>query len=280
MMTRAAQGLKKWGAAAIAVAFCLGAAGPGRAADYPDFDDASVTARTEEVIKERSQDGVFVFHDPKLNEDLNLVYEKMRVVRGMKGYGWFANAIFHDKDEPKKQYALDFWFKPQRDGDSLDLIDIRVQKGPKRDGDGYIMVTRLPVAWWWLPVQEHPGDMEVVRAWHVMSAIHNYIAANKNADGALELTDEKTGETIPLEFVEMHQPVRYLKKDGHYFACTDFRRAGSKDEYYDVDFWVDEKTGRLTVTDAKIHKVPVKEDGIWIQVPRYTFEDMDFEITQ
>ena len=92
--------------------------------------------------------------------------------------------------------------------------------------------------------------------------------------------DEKTGEKIPLEFVEMHQPVRYLKKDGHYFACTDFRRAGSKDEYYDVDFWVDEKTGRLKVTDAKIHKVPINEDGIWIQVPRYTFEDMDFEITR
>jgi hypothetical protein len=47
-----------------------------------------------------------------------------------------------------------------------------------------------------------------------------------------------------------------------------------------VDFWVDEKTGRLKVSDVKIHKVPVNEDGVWIQVPRYTFEDMDFEITQ
>ncbi len=92
----------------------------------------------------------------------------------MEGYGWFANAIFHDKDTPKKQYAIDFWFKP--DGDKLTLMDIRVQKGPKQDGDGYYMITRMPVAWWWLPVQEHPGDMEVRRAWHVMSAIHNYIA--------------------------------------------------------------------------------------------------------
>jgi hypothetical protein len=266
------------GAAAIAVAFFLN--GPVMAADYPDFDDASVSKRTEDVIKERSKDGVFVFHDPKLNEDLNLVYEKIRVVRGMKGYGWFANAIFHDKDEPKKQYALDFWFKPQINGDSLDLIDIRVQKGPKREGDGYVMVTRLPVAWWWLPVQEHPGDMEVVRAWQVMSAIHNYIADNRDANGSLELTDEKTGETIPLDFVEMHQPIRHLKKNGEYFACTDFRRAGSKDEYYDIDFWVDEKSGRLKVSDVKIHKVPVKEDGVWIQVPRYTFEGMDFDITQ
>lgn len=274
------QGLRQVGATAIAVAFCLMLAVPVLAADYPDFDDASVTARTEEIIKERSKDGAFVFHDPKLNEDLNLVYEKIRVIRGMKGYGWFANAIFHDKDEPKKQYALDFWFKPQPDSDELQLIDIRVQKGPKRDGDGYIMITRLPVAWWWLPVQEHPGDMEVVRAWHVMSAIHNYIVEHKNEEGALELENPKTGEMIPLEFVEMHQPIRYLKKDGEYFACTDFRKAGSKDEYYDVDFWVDEKTGRLKVSDVKIHKVPVQEDGIWTQEDLYTFEGMDFEITQ
>src|SRR5690606_26731030 len=122
------QVLRQAGATAIAVAFCLMTVMPVFAADYPDFDDASVTARTEEVIKERSKDGAFVFHDPKLNEDLNLVYEKIRVIRGMKGYGWFANAIFHDKDEPKKHYALDFWFKPQPDSDELQLIDIRVQK--------------------------------------------------------------------------------------------------------------------------------------------------------
>ncbi|MCJ7599125.1 MAG: hypothetical protein MUO41_10990 [Methyloceanibacter sp.] len=247
------------------------------AAGKRDFGETDVNARVAEVIAERSKDGTFVFHDPKLDTDLNLIFEQIRVVRGMSGYGWFANAIFHDKDEPKKQYALDFWFKP--DGDQLKLVDIRVQKGPRRDGDSWIMVTRLPVAWWWLPVQEHPGDMEVTRAWHVMSAIHNYIAANKNADGAVEVTDETTGETVPLEFIEMHQPVRRLKSDGQYFACTDFRKVGSKDEYYDVDFWVDEKTGKLKVGAVKLHKVPVQEDGIWTQIPRYKFEDTEFDVT-
>ena len=279
MLETVSHSLRLAGATALAVAFCLFAANPVIAADYPDFNEASVTKRTEQVIAERSQDGVFVFHDPKLDADLHLIYENVKVVRGMKGWGWFANAIFHDKDEPKKQYAIDFWFKPQPEGDSLDLIDIRVQKGPKREGDGWIMVTRLPVAWWWLPVQEHPGDMEVTRAWHIMSAIHNYIAANKTKDGALEIKDEKTGETVPLEFVEMHQPVRRLKSDGQYFACTDFRKPGSKDEYYDIDFWLDEKSGKLNVTNVKMHKVPVQEDGIWVQVPRYTFEGMDFDVT-
>ena len=267
------------GAAALAVGLCLFAVSPAIAADYPDFNEESVTKRTEQVIAERSQDGVFVFHDPKLDADLHLIYENVKVVRGMRGYGWFANAIFHDKEEPKKQYALDFWFKPQPAGDDLDLIDIRVQKGPKRDGDNWIMVTRLPVAWWWLPVQEHPGDMEVTRAWHVMSAIHNYIAANKDEKGNLVVKDDKTGEAIPLEYIEMHQPVRRLKQDGQYFACTDFRKPGSKDEYYDIDFWLDEASGKLKVTDLKMHKVPVQEDGIWVQEPRYTFEGMDFEVT-
>src|SRR6478672_2987901 len=73
--------------------------------------------------------------------------------------------------------------------------------------------------------------------------------------------------------------VRHLKKEGEYFACTDFRKPGSKDEYYDIDFWVNQKTGKLQVDNVKIHKVPVQEDGIWTQVPRYTFEGMDFDVT-
>jgi YHS domain-containing protein len=247
------------------------------AAGAKDFTEEDINKRVDEVIAERSKDGAFVFHDPKLDTDLHLVFDKIKVVRGMSGYGWFANVIFNDKDEPKKQYAIDFWFKP--DGNELKLMDVRVQKGPKRDGDSWFLVTRLPVAWWWLPVQEHPGDMEVTRAWHVMSAIHNYIAANKTADGALVIKDEKTGETVPLEFVEMHQPVRRLKSDGQYFACTDFRKVGSKDEYYDIDFWVDEKTGKLTVGNVKMHKVPVQEDGVWSQVPRYTFDKLEFDVT-
>jgi hypothetical protein len=237
-----------------------------------NFTEEDVNAAAKKVMDERSKDGAFVFRDPKLNADLNLIYEQIKIVRGMEGYGWFANTIFHDKENPKKQYAIDFWFKPE--GQDLKLMDIRVQKGPKPDGDGFIMVTRMPVAWWWLPVQEHPGDMEVTRAWHVMSAIHN-----KDKDGNLVVKDDKTGETVPLEFVEIHQPVRHLKKDGQYFVCTDFRKPGSQDEYYDIDFWVDQKSGKLQVTDVKMHKVPVQEDGIWTQIPRYSFENGTFDVT-
>ena len=190
------------------------------------FTEEDVDKRVQEVIAERTKDGAFVFHDPKLDADLNLVFEQIKIVRGMEGYGWFANVIFHDKDVPKKQYAIDFWLKPE--GDKLTLMDIRVQKGPKQDGDSYYMVTRMPVAWWWLPVQEHPGDMEVTRAWQVMSAIHTYIATNKDA----QRQPRPSRTTRPVrrcrsQFVEIHQPVRHLKKDGEYFVCTDFRKPGS-----------------------------------------------------
>ncbi|MFZ2018210.1 MAG: hypothetical protein WAU90_05990, partial [Methyloceanibacter sp.] len=72
-----------------------------------DFTETDVKQAVDQVIAERSKDGAFVFHDPKLDADLNLVFEQVKVVRGMEGYGWFANVIFHDKDEPKKQYAID-----------------------------------------------------------------------------------------------------------------------------------------------------------------------------
>ena len=28
-----------------------------------------------------------------------------------------------------------------------------------------------------------------------------------------------------------------------------------------------------------MHKVPVQEDGVWTQVPRYTFDNKTFEVT-
>jgi hypothetical protein len=113
----------------------------------------------------------------------------------------------------------------------------------------------------------------------VLAAIHNYILENKDEDGNITVKDEKTGEDLKLQFVEMHRPVRHLKGDGKYFACSDFRKPGSKDEYYDLDFWVDEDSGDLKVKEVKVHKVPIQEDGIWTQVDRYTFEGMDFEET-
>ena len=61
-----------------------------------EFTEDDVNKRVQEVIAERSMDGAFVFHDPKLDASLNLLFEQIKTVRGMEGYGWFANVIFHE----------------------------------------------------------------------------------------------------------------------------------------------------------------------------------------
>jgi hypothetical protein len=87
-----------------------------------------------------------------------------------------------------------------------------------------------------------------------MSAIHEHIAQERREhNGIYQLTDDKTGAELALEFVEIHQSVRKLQQDGRYFACTDFRRQGSQDEYYDIDFWLDDKSGKVAVGKEKDH---------------------------
>ena len=95
-----------------------------------NFTEEDVNAAVKKVVDERTKDGAFVFRDPKLNADLHLVFDEIKIVRGMEGYGWFPDVIFHDKDEPKKKYAIDFWFKPE--GQDLKLMDIRVREARSR----------------------------------------------------------------------------------------------------------------------------------------------------
>jgi hypothetical protein len=235
---------------------------------------AAVRATIEQ--NKEANGGVFVLQDNRTGENLPLEFEDIRVVRGIHGYGFFPNVIFHAKDMPDKKYALDFWLKPQ--GEGLELMDIRIQKAPKKEGNTWIMFTRMPIAWWWLPASEHPGETEEKRAWEVMSAIHAHIAQTRRAhNGIYQLKDDKTGEEVALEFVDIHQPVRKLKQDGQYFACTDFRRQGSQNEYYDIDFWLDDKNSVVSVSSVRIHKVPQQEDGVWTQIPRYNFDNLDHE---
>jgi hypothetical protein len=252
------------------------AAADGRSMDQISQEEVRAAVRAIVEQQMQANGGVFVFRDSRAGENLQLVFEDIRLVRSIHNYGFFPNVLFRAKDMPEKQYALDFWLKPK--GEGLELMDIRIQKGPKKEGNTWTMVTRMPVAWWWIPASEHPGETEEKRAWEVMSAIHAHIAKERREhNGIYKLTDDKTGEALALEFVEMHQPVRKLQQDGRYFACTDFRRQGSQDEYYDIDFWLDEKSGTVTVGEVRVHKVPQQEAGTWVQIPRYNFDGLNYE---
>ena len=233
----------------------------------------------DDLIRKASEKngGTYPLKDAFSGQTVPLVYDKIDFTRTIHGYGFFPDVIFHAKDDPAKKYLVDFWVRPQ--GGKLSLVDVRIYKAPKKEGAGWIMMTRQPKPWWWIPASEHPGESEVKRSWEVMSAIESHVLTEQSmAEGTFKLKDEKTGEDVTLEFVGLHQPVRRLKEKGRFFACSDFRRKGTGDQFYDVDFWLEEKDGVLKVTEARIHKAPVLEDGSYTQVPRYSFDPETFEI--
>lgn len=243
------------------------------------FTASDAQAFTEQHVKENASKngGLFKMEDPVLARTIMLKFDKVEFVRTLHGYGFFPNVYFHDKDNPEKRYQIDFWLKP-KDG-KLSIVDVRIYKAPKKDGDKWIAFTRQPRPWWWIPASEHPGESEEKRGWEIMSAIHEHIAKNrKNSGGVYKLKDPKTGEMIEMDFVGIHQPVRRLKEDGRFFACSDFRKAGSKNQYYDVDFWLDENSGKIQVGGVRLHKVPEMRDGLFIQMPRYQFDPKTFEV--
>jgi hypothetical protein len=53
-----------------------------------------------------------------------------------------------------------------------------------------------------------------------------------------------------------------------YFACSDFKSAGSED-VLDIDFWMVPKGNKLEVIDTKIHKVNGE--------PRYGYEGINIK---
>lgn len=240
------------------------------AGDVTVFIAAYIKAKLEK------NNGVFPIEDTLLGKTLALKFEKIEFVRTLHGYGFFPNTYFSAADNDKKKYQVDFWVRPQ--GGKLAVVDERIYKAPRKEGDRWIVMTRFPKPWWWIPASEHPGEGETKRGWEIMSAIHDHIVTSKTKDGTFKLTDDKTGEDVELEFIGIHQPVRRLKKDGKFFACSDFRKKGSKNEIYDIDFWLDEKSGKIKVGEVRVHKVPQLRDGHFVQIPRYSFESKNFDL--
>lgn len=246
--------------------------------DMGKYDNDDVKTWIEQHIKKEAQanQGVYMVHDSLTGNKLALKYQKIDFMRSLHGYGFFPEAIFTAIDDSDKKYLIDFWVKPKNG--ALSLFDVRIYKSPRKQGDKWVMVKRQPKPWWWIPASEHPGESEEKRSWEVMSAIEEHIVSSKAATGLYELKDDKTGENIALEFIGVHQPVRKLKENGHFFACTDFRKQGSQDEIYDIDFWLDESTGQIKVGTVRVHKVPEMRDGDIIQVPRFEHDHNKTEL--
>ena len=237
------------------------------------FESSDAETLVKQFIAERSQanGGRFPLDDPLNGEHLQLALDGIDFTRTFDGYGFFPDVKFHEQRDPQRNYLIDFWVAPTKG--QLQVQEIRIYKEPLRVEGKWVTMARQPIPWWWIPASEHPGHLATKRSWEVMSAVEQHALAERAKNGGVFLiTDDKTGKELKLEFVDTHQPVRQLDNDGHYFACTDFRVVGTKDQIYDIDFWVSDKDGKMIVDQAKVHKVPELRNGQWIQVPRYDWK--------
>jgi hypothetical protein len=253
---------------------CLGLSLATANAASKEFSDEEVTAAVKAVIAERSKDGVFPFADPRTGETLSLVFDNVRLVRGLPVFGWFPNVEFHDKATAAKKYALDFWLKP--DGDHLKLVDVRIHKAPRADGAGWMSVTRPPLAWWWLPTMKRQSAVAGMPAWQVMGTIHSHVAATADA-GTLKLQNAGEGETT-LRFVDVEQPVGKAKADGRYFACGVLRKFGTEPTFYSTAYWLDAKTKLVTAESAKRLEEPLTGGSKAAAEPRCDIGGIPFDV--
>jgi YHS domain-containing protein len=240
--------------------------------NYTSSDAESVVkAMIDE--KSKASGGVFPLEDPLNGEPLKLAFDGIDFTRTIDGYGFFPDVKFHDHADANKHYLVDFWVVPV--GGQLKVQETRIYKAPVQSDGKWTMVARDPIPWWWIPASEHPGHMAQKRGWEVMSAVEQgALAEQAKNHGVFQLKDDKTGQVLDLQFIDTHQPVRQLDDNGHYFACTDFRKVGTKDQIYDIDFWITDKNGTMTVEQTRVHKVPELKDGHWVEVPRYEWKDL------
>ncbi len=234
--------------------------------------DAEALVKTAIDAKLKDNNGVFPYDDPLNGEHLKLAFDGIDFTRTIDGYGFFPDVKFHDPADAQKKYLIDFWVIPVND--KLQVQETRIYKAPLMVDGKWALWQRQPIPWWWIPASEHPGHLATKRGWEVMSAVEqDAMTKSMKNHGVFKLKDDKTGKELELEFIDTHQPVRQLD-DGTFFACTDFRVVGTKDQIYDIDFWVVDKDGTMSVSQTKVHKVPELKEGQWVQVPRYEWKDV------
>ena len=244
-----------------------------KAMQYFDSADAETVVKRLIDAKTTADNGVFMLEDPLNGAQLKLVFDGIDFTRTIDGYGFFPDVKFHDQGDAQKRYLVDFWVAPAEG--ALKVQEVRIYKEPVKSDGTWTLTARSPVPWWWIPASEHPGHVANKRGWEVMSAVEQgALAEQSKNNGVFKLKDDKTGQVLDLQFIDTHQPIRQLDDNGHYFACTDFRAVGTKDQIYDVDFWVTDKNGVMTVEQTRVHKVPELKDGQWVQVPRYDWKEL------
>ena len=243
------------------------------AMQYFDSNDAETVVKSHVEEKLKANNNVYPLEDALTGEKLQLAFDGIDFTRTIDGYGFFPDVKFHDSKDAQKKYLVDFWVVPAKG--QLVIQETRIYQAPQQQEGKWVTTARQPIPWWWIPASEHPGHGAQKRSWEVMSAVEqNALQASLKDGGVFKLKDDKTGKDLSLQFIDTHQPIRQLDENGHFFACTDFRAVGTKDQIYDVDFWISEKDGKMTVDQVKVHKVPEQKNGQWVQIERYSWKDL------
>ena len=114
---------------------------------------------------------------------------------------------------------------------------------------------------------EHPKSEEAKKAFttaDLETEIKTQIAAKtKTGMGFFRIKDPVTKKTWRLKLDRVHSDKLTQLDPDTYFACVDFNSSDGKK--VDVDFFLEQKNGKLVMTDTTIHKVNGK--------PRYTWEE-------
>jgi hypothetical protein len=116
----------------------------------------------------------------------------------------------------------------------------------------------------------------------VRAAANDHVQAKLREGGGLyRMLDDKTGERLELEFVDVaivaaaglwriHDPERGAGESG-YFACVALHPPGApRGKRYDVDVRFLPRQGKLEAVEARIHKEPRLVKGQWVMVPRFS----------
>ncbi|MCQ9206518.1 MAG: hypothetical protein NG740_01350 [Omnitrophica bacterium] len=111
-------------------------------------------------------------------------------------------------------------------------------------------------------VAKQPSADEIRRT------MKNHVLGESAATGTFEIYDAETGVTRKLALVRVHE--RVGKTGDYYYSCADFTDVNTG-EFLDLDLDVENKNGKLSVVDVRVHKLNGKE--------RYTYDENDNRIS-
>ena len=107
---------------------------------------------------------------------------------------------------------------------------------------------------------------------NVSSGLKEFISgyAAKSPDKKFHMPFQR--KDLALNLVKVHDD-RFSSLGGNkYFACVDMK--GNDGRMYDIDFFMNVQTDKLTVTETSVHKINGKplynwkeQKGIWKKVP-------------